>query len=175
MDHVALALLPKEPSEEEFCLALRNGLILCNVLNKGSSSSITVGEGTDESLDKSESSQYEQLLEFLHLSSEVSIEKTRTFNLLAFLFDNFGLRLLQAYLKETDVIEDLLMNSMEAVKLVQPSTRREGFSSIPNVKWEDIGGLDLLRQYLPQCGMATTHASKLGSGDGGPAFRWEPR
>ncbi|XP_028776414.1 cell division control protein 48 homolog C-like isoform X2 [Neltuma alba] len=34
----------------------------------------------------------------------------------------------------------------EAVKLVQPSSRREGFSSIPNVKWEDIGGLDLLRR-----------------------------
>ncbi|KAI9116874.1 hypothetical protein K1719_012240 [Acacia pycnantha] len=157
MDHVALASLPKEPFEEELCLALCNGLIICNVLNKGpsmskvvdfilclkgyykwklasgigewryggtvritsfpkgSSSSITVGEGTDESLDKSESSQYEQLLEFLHLSSEVSIEETRTFNVLEFLFDNFGLRLLQAYLRETDVIEDLPMNSMEAV------------------------------------------------------------
>ncbi|RDX68081.1 Cell division control protein 48-like C, partial [Mucuna pruriens] len=34
----------------------------------------------------------------------------------------------------------------EAVKVVQPSSRREGFSSIPNVKWEDVGGLDLLRQ-----------------------------
>ncbi|PWA67883.1 cell division cycle 48C [Artemisia annua] len=32
-----------------------------------------------------------------------------------------------------------------AAKLVQPSTRREGFSSIPNVKWEDVGGLDSLR------------------------------
>lgn len=34
MDHGAPAVLPKEPTEEEFCLALRNGLILCNVLNK---------------------------------------------------------------------------------------------------------------------------------------------
>ncbi|KAF5780058.1 putative AAA+ ATPase domain, ATPase, AAA-type, core, AAA ATPase, AAA+ lid domain-containing protein [Helianthus annuus] len=33
----------------------------------------------------------------------------------------------------------------EAVKLVQPSTKREGFTSIPDVKWEDIGGLDRLR------------------------------
>ncbi|GKD84008.1 cell division control protein 48 homolog C, partial [Tanacetum coccineum] len=31
-------------------------------------------------------------------------------------------------------------------KLVQPSTKREGFSSIPNVKWEDVGGLDSLRR-----------------------------
>lgn len=29
--------------------------------------------------------------------------------------------------------------------MVQPSARREGFSSIPNVKWEDVGGLDSLR------------------------------
>lgn len=34
MDNVASALLSPKPSEEEFCLALRNGLILCNVLNK---------------------------------------------------------------------------------------------------------------------------------------------
>ncbi|CAL5379074.1 unnamed protein product [Camellia sinensis] len=34
----------------------------------------------------------------------------------------------------------------EAAKLVQPSSRREGFSAIPNVKWEDVGGLHLLRQ-----------------------------
>ncbi|MCD7464382.1 hypothetical protein HAX54_052610 [Datura stramonium] len=33
----------------------------------------------------------------------------------------------------------------EAAKLVQPSSRREGFSAIPNVKWEDVGGLDSLR------------------------------
>jgi len=34
MDNVASSSLSKQPSEEEFCLALRNGLILCNVLNK---------------------------------------------------------------------------------------------------------------------------------------------
>ncbi|PSS10170.1 Cell division control protein 48 C like [Actinidia chinensis var. chinensis] len=34
----------------------------------------------------------------------------------------------------------------EAAKLVQPSSRREGFSTVPNVKWEDVGGLHLLRQ-----------------------------
>jgi len=34
MDQVAWDTLPKEPCEEDFCLALRNGLILCNVLNK---------------------------------------------------------------------------------------------------------------------------------------------
>lgn len=34
MDQVARDTLPEDPSEEDFCLALRNGLILCNVLNK---------------------------------------------------------------------------------------------------------------------------------------------
>ncbi|XP_074573949.1 kinesin-like protein KIN-14F [Curcuma longa] len=33
MDQGATETLPKEPTEEEFCLSLRNGLILCNVLN----------------------------------------------------------------------------------------------------------------------------------------------
>ncbi|CAN6245757.1 unnamed protein product [Urochloa humidicola] len=34
----------------------------------------------------------------------------------------------------------------EATKLVQPSLRREGFSSIPDVTWDDVGGLDSLRK-----------------------------
>ncbi|KAM3198768.1 hypothetical protein P3L10_034493 [Capsicum annuum] len=33
----------------------------------------------------------------------------------------------------------------ETAKLVQPSFREEGFSAIPNVKWEDVGGLHSLR------------------------------
>ncbi|KAI9086025.1 hypothetical protein K1719_032102 [Acacia pycnantha] len=48
--------------------------------------------------------------------------------------------------EEMDKLVIKMSDFEEAVKLVQPSSRREGFSSIPNVKWEDIGGLDLLRQ-----------------------------
>ncbi|KAF2284618.1 hypothetical protein GH714_028210 [Hevea brasiliensis] len=33
----------------------------------------------------------------------------------------------------------------QAAKMVQPSSRREGFSTIPNVKWEDVGGLESIR------------------------------
>ncbi|KAL1347534.1 kinesin-like protein KIN-14F [Arachis duranensis] len=211
MDSGAWASLSKEPSEEEFCLSLRNGLILCNVLNKvnpgavlkvvenptpavqsaegaaqsaiqyfenmrnfleavkdmqlltfeasdlekgGSSSKVVdcilclkgyyewklsggVGvwryggtvritsfpkgsspsdvassESADESLDESELSQYEQMLEFLRLSEDVSVEETKTADALAFLFDQFGLKLLLAYLRETDGVEDLPLNAM---------------------------------------------------------------
>ncbi|KAH9623158.1 hypothetical protein KSS87_011012 [Heliosperma pusillum] len=35
-----------------------------------------------------------------------------------------------------------------AAKLVQPSSRREGFSTIPDVKWEYVGGLDGLRRQF---------------------------
>nr|GEW26556.1 cell division control protein 48 homolog C-like [Tanacetum cinerariifolium] len=43
----------------------------------------------------------------------------------------------------------ITMSNIEvAAKLVQPSTIREGFSSIPNVKWEDFGGLDSPRREL---------------------------
>ena len=46
-----------------------------------------------------------------------------------------------------DVFQLLLCGVFqEAVKMVQPSSKREGFSTIPNVKWEDIGGLDFLRK-----------------------------
>ncbi|KAK9024803.1 hypothetical protein V6N11_004956 [Hibiscus sabdariffa] len=209
MDQGASESLPKEPSEEEFCLALRNGLILCNVLNKvnpgavlkivenpiipdqstegaaqsaiqyfenmrnflvavkdmqlltfeasdvekggsmnkvvdcilclkgfyewkqaggigvwryggtvkitafpkGSPPSLIGSESADDSLDGSESSQYEQLLEFFHLSNEVAIEESKTSNALAFLFDRFGLWLLQAYLRESNGIEEFPLNT----------------------------------------------------------------
>ncbi|TVU31607.1 hypothetical protein EJB05_23302, partial [Eragrostis curvula] len=43
----------------------------------------------------------------------------------------------------------------EETKLVQPSLRREGFSSIPDVTWDDVGGLDSLRKeferYIVRC------------------------
>ncbi|KAL5548731.1 hypothetical protein UlMin_003962, partial [Ulmus minor] len=210
MDHGASETLSKEPSEEGFCRALRNGLILCNVLNKvnpgavlkvvespviavqsiegaaqsaiqyfenmrnfleavkemqlltfeasdlekgGSSSkvvdcilclkgyyewkqaggigvwryggtvritsfpkespsSLLGSESTDDSLDESESSQYEQLLEFLHLSNEVTVEESRIANVLTFLFDRFGLGLLQAYVRESNGVEEFPLNAM---------------------------------------------------------------
>ncbi|KAL6529044.1 Cell division control protein 48 C [Orobanche hederae] len=34
----------------------------------------------------------------------------------------------------------------KAAKDIQPSLRKEGFSTIPNVKWDDVGGLHLLRE-----------------------------
>lgn len=210
MDQGALEVLGKEPSEEGFCLALRNGLILCNVLNKvnpgavlkvvenpiidvqstegaaqsaiqyfenmrnflvavgemklltfeasdlekggssnkvvdcilclkgyyewkqaggigvwkyggtvritsfpkGSPSSLLGSESADESLDESESSHYEDLLDFLHLSGEVSLEESKAANELTFLFDRVGLGLLQAYLTDKNEFEELPLNSM---------------------------------------------------------------
>ncbi|KAL8229680.1 hypothetical protein R6Q57_014580 [Mikania cordata] len=48
--------------------------------------------------------------------------------------------------EEMDKLSITMSDFEVAAKLVQPSSRREGFSSIPNVKWEDVGGLDLLRR-----------------------------
>lgn len=79
---------------------------------KGSPSSFVGSESADESVDDSESSQYEQLLEYLHLSSEVSLEESNATNALTLLFDRFGLGLLQAYLTEISGVEDLPLNSM---------------------------------------------------------------
>lgn len=205
-DHLATEVLPQEPTEEEFCLVLRNGLILCNVLNKvnpgavhkvvetpvitegaaqsaiqyfentrnflvavgnmklltfeasdlekggssgkvvdcilclkgyyewkqaggigvwryggtvkivsfpkGSPSSLVGSESADESLDDSDSSQYEQLFDYLHFSSEFSLEESNAANALALLFDRVGLGLLQAYLTEMSTLDDLPLNSM---------------------------------------------------------------
>lgn len=88
------------------------GTVRITSFPKGSPPSLVGSETTDDSLDESESSQFERLLEFLHLSNEVSVEESRTANVLAFLFDRFGLGLLQAYLQETNEIDDLPLNAM---------------------------------------------------------------
>ncbi|GAB4836167.1 hypothetical protein Ancab_001080 [Ancistrocladus abbreviatus] len=48
--------------------------------------------------------------------------------------------------EEMEKLSITMADFEEAAKMVQPSSRREGFSMIPNVKWEDVGGLDVLRQ-----------------------------
>ena len=89
------------------------GTVRITSLPKESPSSSFVGsESADESLDESESSQYEQLLEYLHLSSEVSTEGSKAADALIFLFNRFGLGLLQSYLSEKNGIEDWPLNEM---------------------------------------------------------------
>lgn len=40
----------------------------------------------------------------------------------------------------------ILVYMQEAIKRVQLSSKREGFPTIPSVKWEDLGGLDDVRK-----------------------------
>lgn len=84
---------------------------ITNFPKESPSSSILGSESNDESLDESESSQYEHLLEFMHFSDEVSAEESRTANVLTFLFDRFGLGILQAYLREIDDFEEFPLNA----------------------------------------------------------------
>lgn len=93
------------------------GTVRITCFPKGSSS-LGGSESADESIDESDSSQFEQLLDFLHLSSEVSTQESRTAAALAFLFDRFGLGLLQAYLHETNGIDDFPLNTMVGKTLV---------------------------------------------------------
>ncbi|KAJ6792818.1 cell division control protein 48-like protein C-like [Iris pallida] len=48
--------------------------------------------------------------------------------------------------EEIDSLSIIMPDFEEAIKMVQPSSRREGFSSIPSTKWEDVGGLKSLRK-----------------------------
>lgn len=37
---------------------------------------------------------------------------------------------------------------LEAVKLVQPAVKREGFATVPGVKWEDVGALEEVKEAM---------------------------
>ncbi|XP_057765408.1 kinesin-like protein KIN-14F [Salvia miltiorrhiza] len=87
------------------------GTVRITSLVKESPSSAVSSESADESIDDSESSQYEQLMEFLHLSTD-SHEDSRVANILTFMFDHCSLGLLQSYLTETNGFNDLPSSSM---------------------------------------------------------------
>jgi transitional endoplasmic reticulum ATPase len=61
-------------------------------------------------------------------------------------------------LKENEAIDDGLLQKLqvkdtdfkEALKLVRPSAMREVLVETPNIKWDDIGGLDSLKQELKE-------------------------
>lgn len=74
-------------------------------------SSVVSSESADESLDDSESSQFDQLMEFFHLYTD-SDEEARAANILTFIFDYYSIGLLQAYLTETNGFVDFSLNSM---------------------------------------------------------------
>ncbi|KAJ0751405.1 putative minus-end-directed kinesin ATPase [Helianthus annuus] len=88
------------------------GTVRITSFPKGSPSSLIGSESADESLDESESSQFEELLEYLHLSSEVALEESKVLTALTFLFDHFAIGLLQAYLTETNELDDFPLNTM---------------------------------------------------------------
>lgn len=73
---------------------------------------LTGSERADESGEELQLSKYEQLLEFIQLSNEASFEESKTTNALTFLFDRFGLWLLQAYLRDGSINEELPLNAM---------------------------------------------------------------
>ncbi|KAJ3699360.1 hypothetical protein LUZ61_003065 [Rhynchospora tenuis] len=49
---------------------------------------------------------------------------------------------------EMESLSITMVDFEDAAKIVQPSLRREGFSSIPNVTWNDVGGLNLIRKVF---------------------------
>ena len=36
----------------------------------------------------------------------------------------------------------------DALRVVQPSAKREGFATVPDVTWEDVGALESIREEL---------------------------
>lgn len=50
--------------------------------------------------------------------------------------------------KEMHALSITMQDFEEAVAMVQPSTKREGFSAIPDVKWEDVGALGSVQKSM---------------------------
>jgi ribosome biogenesis ATPase len=60
-------------------------------------------------------------------------------------------RILHEKLDHADGDEDIFIEAADfklAAKRVQPSAQREGFSTVPNTTWKDVGALDKVRAEL---------------------------
>lgn len=49
----------------------------------------------------------------------------------------------------------------EALKVVQPSAKREGFATVPDVTWEDVGALEAIREELSYAILVCCHRQEL--------------
>ncbi|XP_051126071.1 kinesin-like protein KIN-14F [Andrographis paniculata] len=87
------------------------GTVRITSFMKESPSSALSLESADESIDGSDSSQYDQLMEFLQLSTD-SHEDSKAINVLTFMFDHFSLGLLQSCLSETNELDDFPLSPM---------------------------------------------------------------
>ncbi len=52
-------------------------------------------------------------------------------------------------IKDVDLLTELTQNDFDvATKSVQPSSKREGFATVPDVTWDDVGALQSVREEL---------------------------
>uniref|UniRef100_A0A9J2PWI2 AAA+ ATPase domain-containing protein n=1 Tax=Ascaris lumbricoides TaxID=6252 RepID=A0A9J2PWI2_ASCLU len=69
---------------------------------------------------------------------------------------NEELQKLLAWLKSNDAVDDVKLGNLfviledfkKALTIVHPSAKREGFATVPDVSWEDIGALKEIREEL---------------------------
>ena len=54
----------------------------------------------------------------------------------------------------------------EATKLIQPSAKREGFATVPDVTWDDVGALSDIREELTMSILAPVKLVMVTSGVG---------
>ena len=52
---------------------------------------------------------------------------------------------------DLDGLSVTMADFLEAVKTVQPSAKREGFATVPDVGWGDIGALGSIREEVRVC------------------------
>ncbi|KAF5191967.1 Kinesin-like protein kin-14f [Thalictrum thalictroides] len=86
------------------------GTVKITALPKDSVYSVTSPNAEDDFFDSFPHDQ--QLLQYLKLSTQASVEKDKSHNALAFLFDRFGLGLLQSYLTHLNGTVDIPLNAM---------------------------------------------------------------
>ncbi|MFP4402086.1 MAG: CDC48 family AAA ATPase [Candidatus Nanoarchaeia archaeon] len=78
-----------------------------------------------------------------------ALVKEAAFNVLRRTFPEFNLgeeeEIPQEVLQKLEITHD---DFTQALKVIRPSAMRELLVEVPNVKWEDIGGLDLIKQQM---------------------------
>lgn len=47
-----------------------------------------------------------------------------------------------------NILIEILIRLKVAISRVQPSSKREGFATVPDVTWDDIGALESVRDEL---------------------------
>lgn len=109
------------------------------------SSTVTMMDMDDEEPSSDYNQPQQQSIETSITTTRASSSFTTTAGLITDFLESHKEPLSENQLESLNILND---DFLAAIKIVQPSAKREGFATVPDICWDDIGALEPIREEL---------------------------